>query len=177
VLVNNAALKGAFFPADRRSVTDLPADLWRRMLDVNVMGPFLCSQACARPMQTQGRGSIINITSAAASQYREQESLYGASKATVNAMTRIMAAQLKSANIAVNAINPGQTRTEQTNVDALSEQQRATILRTDTSLPLTLFLAEQDPIEVTGEVLDVIEWNQAHGLGGREAWAVAAGQR
>jgi len=173
VLINNAALKGGFIPGDRRHVKDLPIDAWRRMLDVNVTGPLLCAQACASAMMDQQAGSVINVSSAAATQFREAESFYGATKAALDAMTRILAAQLKPHNVAVNVILPGATFTGAQDPSTLSPEQRARLLRPETSVPLALFLAGQGPLQVTGEIIDVVEWNQEHGFGGREVWRLA----
>lgn len=174
VLINNAALLGTFIPTDRRHVKDLPADVWRRMLDVNVTGALLCSQACASAMMDQRAGSIINVSSSAATQFRETESFYGATKAALDAVTKILALQLKPYNVAVNAILPGSTFTGQQDPATLSSERRARMLRPETSLPLALFLASQDPLQVTGEIIDVLEWNQTHGFGGQEVWGLVS---
>lgn len=125
VLVNNAALKGSFISPDRRHVKELPANVWRRMLDVNVTGPLLCSQACASAMMEQQAGSIINVSSSAATQFRETESFYGATKAALNAVTGILAIQLKPYNVAVNAILPGGTYTGEQDPNSFSGATRS----------------------------------------------------
>jgi 3-oxoacyl-[acyl-carrier protein] reductase len=173
-LVNNAGLKGGFFPEGQRLLSEMPTDRWRRMIDVNLTGVFLCSRACAPIMTRQGRGSIINMSSSAGQRGRLGESLYGATKSGLDALTRGWAADLQEHNVAVNAIYPGMTVTERTNVEAMTPERRAMAMQTGASLPLALFLAEQEPITVTGEIIEALDWNMANGRGGREVWSVAA---
>ena len=79
---------------------------WRAALDVNLTGPFLCSQAAAPHMLAQGEGVIINITDLSAFQTWPNYAHHAASKAGLVALTKVMAAELAPA-IRVNAIAPG----------------------------------------------------------------------
>lgn len=172
VLINNAALKPGSMPRDARFFKDLALPVWERMFEVNVKGVFLCTRECVNFMIEQKWGRIVNVTSGAGANGRPGESLYASSKAALNAMTRVLAAEVEEHNIAVNAITPGFTRTEEMDVERLPPQQRSQVLKTETSVPLILHLASQDPIETTGQIVDALEWNVAHGLGGREVWGL-----
>jgi NAD(P)-dependent dehydrogenase (short-subunit alcohol dehydrogenase family) len=108
ILVNNAGI----FP--RSPALELDEATWDRVLDVNLKGTFFCAQAAARLMVEQARGGrIVNITSGAAFVPTPQSSHYAASKAGVVAATRVLALELASAGITVNAVAPGLTDTAQ----------------------------------------------------------------
>jgi NAD(P)-dependent dehydrogenase (short-subunit alcohol dehydrogenase family) len=100
VLINNASvwLKSPFM--------DIKADEWDLSMDVNLKGPFLCSQAAARQMLNQGSGVIINITDLSAFQVWPGYAHHAASKAGLVALTKAMATEL-APFIRVNAIAPG----------------------------------------------------------------------
>lgn len=100
VLVNNASV-WLTAPFDAISY-----QAWRTAIDVNLTGPFLCSQAAARHMQAQGEGVILNLTDLSAFQTWPGYAHHAASKAGLVALTRVMAAEL-APTIRVNAIAPG----------------------------------------------------------------------
>ncbi|NUU65696.1 D-threitol dehydrogenase [Enterobacteriaceae bacterium BIT-l23] len=80
---------------------------WRKQLDVNLTGPFLCSQAAARLMVKAGRGGkIINIASQAASIAIDNHVAYTSAKAGLLGMTKVMAKELAAWNINVNTLSP-----------------------------------------------------------------------
>ena len=105
VLVNNAGTSVAG-PAE-----DLELSQWRRILDVNLTGPFMCCQHAARAMLGAGGGAIINIASVAAFTTPPLRISYVAAKAGLVAMTKVMAAEW-APRIRVNAIAPGYFETD-----------------------------------------------------------------
>lgn len=123
-------------------------------------------------MIAQRSGAIINISSGAGQSGTNGS--YSVSKAALNMMNKALALELQEHNISVNALAPGATFVREPNPGRPNTEPRPNMLRPETSLPISLFLANQDPIEVTGEIIEVIAWNEAHGLGGREAWSVGA---
>lgn len=105
ILVNNA---GASRGPDRLPVADLDPATWRRVIDVNLNGPFYLSRLAAQHMRAQGQGgSLLNISSVAGKLLPANHAAYAASKAGLQALTAAMAGELGDAGIRVNAICPG----------------------------------------------------------------------
>jgi len=108
VLVCGAGVKAMGQVAEQ----DLAA--WKRCIDVNLTGVFLCNRAAARLMLAQGGGSIVNVASVNGVRASEGMSAYNASKAGVISLTQTLACELAPKNIRVNAILPAQVETPMT---------------------------------------------------------------
>jgi NAD(P)-dependent dehydrogenase (short-subunit alcohol dehydrogenase family) len=104
-LVNSAGI-GADVPC-----LETTAALFRQMLEVNLIGSFLVAREAARRMAERGRGSIVNIASVSGMRGNVGRVAYGASKAGVLLATQVMAVELASAGVRVNAIAPGPIET------------------------------------------------------------------
>ena len=100
-LVNNAGI-AVFAPLMETSETD-----WRRVLEVNLTGPFLCTKAAVPLMREGHGGAVVNITSISAVRASTLRSAYGTSKAGLAHLTKQLAVELASLNIRVNAVAPG----------------------------------------------------------------------
>lgn len=105
ILVNNAGIT-----ADGLLIRMSEQD-WDSVIDTNVKGPFLCTQAAAEIMKTQGSGHIINISSIVGIHGREGQANYASSKAALIGMTKSCARELGSSGIQVNAVLPGYLQT------------------------------------------------------------------
>ncbi|HEX4167256.1 MAG TPA: SDR family oxidoreductase [Bryobacteraceae bacterium] len=105
VLVNNAGVSH-ICPAEKTTVED-----WRRVLDVNLLGPFLLSREIGRLMLAQGSGSIVNVASIAGLLGIADRAAYNASKHGLIGLTRTLAAEWGGRGVRCNAVCPGWVKT------------------------------------------------------------------
>ncbi len=107
VVVNNAGVFSNHF------ATEMPAEEFRRVIDVNVTGTFLCSRAAARIMAQRGAGAIVNVASVDALASSAQGlTHYTTSKHAIAGLTRSLAMELAPHGVRVNAVCPGAAMTE-----------------------------------------------------------------
>ena len=86
---------------------DTPVELFRKILDVNVVGTFIVARAAARLMRNTGGGAIVNVSSVAGLRGGKGRSAYGSSKGAVIVLTQVLANDLARYGIRVNAVAPG----------------------------------------------------------------------
>jgi NAD(P)-dependent dehydrogenase (short-subunit alcohol dehydrogenase family) len=159
ILVNNAGIH-RFNPFLEQSEED-----WDAVIQINLKGPFLCSQAVAREMVRAGKGGkIVNMASVAGIVAVAGQTPYEASKAGLSMLTRGMALELASHKINVNAIAPATTQTEMTRFRFEDPKQLAWVIG---NIPLgragqpadvanaALFLASPGSDFITGHTLVV----------------------
>jgi NAD(P)-dependent dehydrogenase (short-subunit alcohol dehydrogenase family) len=106
ILVNNAGISHKFSPSENLAEAD-----WDAVIDVNLKGQFICSQAVGRQMIKQKQGKIVNIASIAGHKGVHGMLAYGVSKCGVLQLTRSLAVEWAKYNINVNAVSPGSTIT------------------------------------------------------------------
>jgi len=106
ILVNNAGIYTSLIPGPFEKIT---VEEWRRVMDVNVLGMFLCCKAVVGEMRKNKAGRIINISSGTPFKGIPYILHYTTSKGAVIALTRALAKELGPDNILVNAIAPGFT--------------------------------------------------------------------
>ena len=106
VLVNNAGIS-LISPAEDTSLAQ-----WQRVMNINLQGPFLLSQALGRQMLARGTGSIVNVASVAGLGGVIHRSAYNASKHGLIGLTRTLAAEWGGRGVRVNAVCPGWIKTE-----------------------------------------------------------------
>ncbi len=106
VLVNNAGI------GINKRALDFPLDEWERVIRINLTGAFLCSQAAGRRMVEQRYGKIINICSLSGQRGGIGRAAYGAAKAGLELLTKVMAVELGELGVNVNSIVPGPIATD-----------------------------------------------------------------
>jgi len=110
ICVNNAGI------SMQKPVEEMPEEDWDRIMDINMKGVFLCSQAAARLMIPRKSGSIVNIGSISARVVNvpQKQAVYNTSKAGVVMLTQGMAVEWAPLGVRVNSISPGYMKTEMT---------------------------------------------------------------
>src|SRR6266508_542970 len=156
ILVNNAGIY-EFSP-----LPDVTEEHYHKQFDLNVLGLILASKEALKHFDSAG-GSIINISSGASTLALPNTSVYSATKAAVDAVTRSLAKELGPRNIRVNAINPGMVETEGVHAGGFLESDFRKQVEAQTPLgrigqpqdiaPAAVFLASSDAAWITGETL------------------------
>jgi 3-oxoacyl-[acyl-carrier protein] reductase len=159
-VINNA---GAARGEDRRAIVDLPPEVWRTVINVNLTGTFYMCRAFGRVLIDAGRGgSIVNISSIAGKRLSPFVAAYAASKAAIHALTACMAQEIGHAKVRVNAICPGFTDTARLGDIQGDEWRRVTAqiplgrVGTPTDIAnAVLFLCSNEGSWVTGQAWNV----------------------
>ena len=155
IAVNNAGV------AMHRLALDTSLEDWERVLRINLTGSFLIAQAAARHMVAQGSGRIIQIGSISGQRGNMGGIAYGASKAAVMHVCKVMAVELSGAGVMVNAIAPGPIETgisshgptrKQGYIDRIPTGNYGTV---EAVANAALFLASDECQWITGHVLNV----------------------
>ncbi|MCW5890713.1 MAG: SDR family NAD(P)-dependent oxidoreductase [bacterium] len=109
VLVNNAGI----YPDENRSVLAVPPALFRETMETNLLGPVALCQAFVPGMRARGYGRVVNVSSGLGqlATMGDVAPSYAASKAALNALTRLVAGAVAGSNVLVNAADPGWVRT------------------------------------------------------------------
>jgi 3-oxoacyl-[acyl-carrier protein] reductase len=154
ILVNNAGIY-EFSPLEK-----ITEEHFHKHFNLNVLGLLLASQAAAKQFDGSG-GSIINISSVASTLAIPESAVYSATKAAVDAITRVLASELGPRGIRVNAIRPGMVVTEGTNSAGITESDMRKQVEAQTPLRrigqpkdiagAAIFLASDDSAWITGE--------------------------
>ena len=156
VLVNNAGI------VDYNPINWVSAETFRRVMDVNVTGMFLCCKAALSGMLQQQKGAIINVSSMWGRVGSSCEVAYSTSKAAVIGMTKALAKELGPSGIRVNAVAPGVIQTDMVkNVapEVMEELRQETPLeqlgKPEQVADAIWYLASEQASFVTGTLLDV----------------------
>jgi 3-oxoacyl-[acyl-carrier protein] reductase len=155
VLVNNAGVY-EFLP-----LVEVTPEHYRKLFDLNVLGLLLVTKEAAKRFGAAAGGSIVNVSSIVARSGPGTTSVYSATKAAVDAITRALAQELGPKKVRVNSINPGMVETEGVRAAGIHEGDFRKMVEAQTPLgrigqpadiaPLAVFLASEDSSWITGE--------------------------
>ena len=157
ILVNNAGITGG-----NAATWELAPEVWRRVIEVNLVAPYLVCRAVVPQMLTQGYGRIVNVASVAGKEGNPNASHYSASKAGLIALTKSLGKELATQGILVNAVAPAAAKTAM--FDTMKPEFIAYML---SKIPMNRFvevqelaagicwLASEDCSFTTGSVLDL----------------------
>lgn len=137
ILVHNASTLGA---TPLRSLLDTDCEDLARVLEVNLVGPFRLTRAIAGGMAVRGRGLVINVTSDASVNAYPDWGAYGVSKAALDHLSRIWAAETADTGVSFLTIDPGEMDTRM-HADAMPAADRTTLA---------------DPGAVAGRIVEII---------------------
>lgn len=157
ILVANAGIAGA-----NHKTWEYPIDVWKQVIDVNLIGVFLCCRAVVPHMLRQGYGRIVNVASIAGKEGNANASAYSASKAAVIALTKSLGKETANSNIAVNCITPAAAKTkifEQVTEEhiqfMLSRIPRGRFLELKEASAMVAWLVSEENSFTTGAVFDL----------------------
>ena len=156
ILVNNAGI------TRDNLVLRMSLEDWKKVIDINLTGAFICSKHTVKYMVKKRSGKIINISSIVGVHGNAGQSNYSSSKAGIIGLTKTLARELAGRNILVNAIAPGYIETEMTEKlsdkikEKLTEQiPTGRLGSVDDVAKTALFLASDDSNYITGTVINL----------------------
>lgn len=157
ILVNNAGIAGI-----NKTVWETDFDEWRKVLRINLDGPFICCKAIVPTMVKQNYGRIVNIASIAGKEGNPNAAHYSASKAGLIALTKSLGKELAGYEIAVNAVTPAAAKTAifdqmtQQHIDfMLSKIPKGRFVLVEELAAMVAWLASEDCAFSTGAVFDI----------------------
>jgi NAD(P)-dependent dehydrogenase (short-subunit alcohol dehydrogenase family) len=159
ILINNVGMNLL-----TSSLADTDLAVWNKIMEGNLTGTFLCARKAARIMREKKRGKIVSISSIAGTRARPAMGAYGIAKAGVEMLTKVLASELATFNIQVNAVAPGMVRTDfskpfwsdpacQERITSVVPAGR--IAETEDLVPIVLLLASQHTDYITGQTITV----------------------
>ncbi len=157
ILVNNAGITGG-----NGKLWELDPATWRRVVDVNLVGPYLTCRALVPHMIAQGYGRIVNIASIAGKEGNPNASHYSASKAGLIGLTKSLAKEAAQTGVLVNCVTPAAAKTEifdqmkQEHIDfMLAKIPMNRFLAVEEAAAMIGWLASEDCAFSTGAVFDL----------------------
>ena len=157
ILVNNAGITGG-----NGLTWELQPEVWKKVIDVNLIAPFLTCHAIVPHMLKNGYGRIVNIASIAGKEGNPNASHYSASKAGLIGLTKSLGKELATSNILVNCVTPAAARTEmfdqmeQKHIDyMISKIPMSRLLQVEELAAMVTWLASEECSFSTGAVFDI----------------------
>jgi len=157
ILVNNAGIAGV-----NRTVWETDLDEWRKVMRINLDGPFICCKTIVPAMIANGYGRIINIASIAGKEGNPNAAHYSASKAGLIALTKSLGKELAGHAISVNCVTPAAAKTAifdqmtQQHIDfMLSKIPRGRFVKVEELASMVAWMASEECAFTTGAVFDI----------------------
>jgi 3-oxoacyl-[acyl-carrier protein] reductase len=157
ILVNNAGITGGNAP-----LWQLAPAVWRQVVEINLVGPYLVCRAVVPHMIAAGYGRIVNIASIAGKEGNPNASHYSASKAGLIGLTKSLAKELATTGVLVNCVTPAAAKTDlfaqmtQAQIDyMLSKIPMNRFVATDEIAAMVAWLASEECSFSTGAVFDI----------------------
>jgi 3-oxoacyl-[acyl-carrier protein] reductase len=157
ILVNNAGITGGNAP-----LWELTPEVWRRVVEINLVAPYLVCRAVVPHMAAAGYGRIVNIASIAGKEGNPNASHYSASKAGLIALTKSLAKELAATGVLVNCVTPAAAKTElfaqmkQEHIDyMLAKIPMNRFVEIEEIAALVAWLASEECSFSTGAVFDI----------------------
>ena len=157
ILINNAGIAGA-----NAKTWETDVEEWRKVMRVNLDGPFICSRAVVPGMIQQNYGRIVTIASIAGKEGNPNAAHYSASKAGVIALTKSLGKEVAGFNIAVNCVTPAAAKTAifdqitQQHIDfMLSKIPRNRFVLVEEVASMVAWMASEENSFTTGAVFDI----------------------
>jgi len=157
ILVNNAGVAGA-----NATVWQTDLNEWRRVMRINLDGPFVCSKVVVPHMIERKYGRIVNIASIAGKEGNPNAAHYSASKAGLIALTKSLGKELAGYDIAVNCVTPAAAKTAifdqitQQHIDfMLSKIPRGRFVKVEELASMVAWMASEECAFTTGAVFDI----------------------
>ncbi len=157
VFVNNAGIAGPTMP-----VTEYPVAEWKRVVDIDLNGPFLCCRAVVPHMVKAGYGRIVNIASIAGKEGNANAAAYAAAKGGLIAFTKALGKELAQTGVLVNCVTPAAAQTailDQVTPEfakfMLSKIPMGRFVKVEEIAAMACWLATEDCSFSTGGVFDI----------------------
>jgi 3-oxoacyl-[acyl-carrier protein] reductase len=164
ILVNNAGITGG-----NGTTWELSPAVWREVIEVNLVAPYLTCRALVPHMVQRGYGRIVNIASVAGKEGNPNASHYSASKAGLIALTKSLAKELATRGVLVNAVTPAAAQTgifasmTQVHIDfMLSKIPMGRFLQVDEAAAMVAWLVSEECSFSTGAGFDLSGWRATY---------------
>lgn len=163
IVVNNAGFAWPRGGPVNLTLADTPLEVWRKVLETNLTGTFLCSREALKIMRAQGGGSIINISSPQGKRGKLLRGPYSAAKFGVEGLTQVLALENDDCKIRANCLDPGGIVATE-GVRNIPGNRGMKMLSPEVVRACAVFLASDDSSQITGASLVATDWNKAHGV-------------
>ncbi len=163
VLVNNAGFAWPRGGPVNLELAHTPLDIWRKVLDTNLTGAFMCCREALKVMRPQGNGSIVNISSPQGKKGKLLRGPYSAAKFGVEGLTQVLALENAAHHIRANCLDPGGIVATEA-IRNIPGNRGVRMLAPAIVRACTVYLASDESIGVTGQSLVAPDWNRERGL-------------